>query len=396
MNSLPDTPTTPAFIYDQTTILRQVDILQGWRERAGCGLLYSIKALPLAPVMSLLQPRIDGYAVSSLFEARLARELAGPDGEVQITTPGLIPAQMAELGSLCNTVSFNSLGQLQRLSPLLPGSTDIGLRINPRLSFLSDPRYDPCRKHSKLGAPIEAVLAAWRRRELPAGLSGLHCHTLFESYSFEPLCQTWEHIETQLGGLLSELRWVNLGGGYLFDASTDLGDLYRLGEHLHGEYGLRVLFEPGKAMVSEAGTLVASIIDVFESDGSTIAILDTSVNHHPEVFEYQIRPRVLGEDMAGDYPVILAGGTCLSGDVFGEYRFARPPGIGQRIVFGGLGAYSLIKAHRFNGHNLPDVYIRDESGSLRLCKRFDYQDYYRHWGEAQAEVRSLPLRKRQG
>ncbi len=396
MNRLPDTPTTPAFIYDQATILRQVEVLQHWRALAGCGLLYSIKALPLAAVMRLLQARIDGFAVSSLFEARLARELAGQGGQIHITTPGLLPEQVAELGGLCDAISFNSLSQLQRLAPALGGHADIGLRINPGLSFLSDPRYDPCRSHSKLGAPIEAVAAAWRRHELPEGLSGLHCHTLFESRDFMPLQQTWTHIESRLGGLLRTLRWVNLGGGYLFDAAADLSGLYQLGTHLHTAYGLDVFFEPGKGLVGEAGTLVASIIDLFESDGRTVAILDTSVNHHPEVFEYQRRPRLLMEDTAGDCPVILAGGTCLSGDVFGEYRFAEPPAIGQRVAFGGLGAYSLSKAHRFNGHNLPDVYIRDGHGVLRLCRHFDYQDYHRCWGESPAAPQSLPVWGQQG
>jgi len=68
------------------------------------------------------------------------------------------------------------------------------------------------------------------------------------------------------------------------------------------------------------------------------------------------------------------------------------------VAFGGLGAYSLIKAHRFNGHNLPDVYLRDGHGGLRLCKRFDYQDYHRHWGqgEVQAGLRAATAWKRQG
>jgi carboxynorspermidine decarboxylase len=53
----------------------------------------------------------------------------------------------------------------------------------------------------------------------------------------------------------------------------------------------------------------------------------------PEVFEYQYKPEVAQESEEGKYSYILAGATCLAGDVFGEYRFDTPLKIGSRIVF---------------------------------------------------------------
>jgi carboxynorspermidine decarboxylase len=110
-------------------------------------------------------------------------------------------------------------------------------------------------------------------------------------------------------------------------------------------------------------------------------VLDTSVNHLPEVFEYQTRPALLDEATDGDQVVTLAGCTCLSGDLFGEYRFARPPAIGDRVAFRNVGAYSLIKASRFNGHNLPSIHALGTDGAVRLLKAYGYEDYHRQWGD---------------
>ena len=96
-----------------------------------------------------------------------------------------------------------------------------------------------------------------------------------------------------------------------------------------------------------------------------VAVLDTTVNHMPEVLEYRFEPDVCGHDDDAELEYLLAGSTCLAGDVFGVYRFAEPVEIGARVVFSNAGAYTLSKAHTFNGVNLPSVYALDRSGSLR-------------------------------
>ena len=131
-------------------------------------------------------------------------------------------------------------------------------------------------------------------------------------------------------------------------------------------------------MVNHAGHLAATVIDSFISDGKTIAILDTSVNHNPEVFEYQRQPELHEHDPKGHHCAILAGCTCLAGDVFGEYRFNKPLAIGDKVVFKNVGAYSLIKANRFNGYNLPDIYIY-QNQQMQKIKHYTYQDYRRQW-----------------
>ena len=76
---------------------------------------------------------------------------------------------------------------------------------------------------------------------------------------------------------------------------------------------------------SKLGVPIAVLEEVF-----TIAVLDTTINHAPEVFDYQLQPDDVGHDLAHRHPYLLAGATCLAGDLFGEYRSVRPLQIGSR------------------------------------------------------------------
>ncbi len=171
---------------------------------------------------------------------------------------------------------------------------------------------------------------------------------------------------------------ANLGGGYLFNKITDHGSVIKLIKQLKTEFAVEVYLEPGKAVVGNAGYLLTTVVDRFDSDGKTVLVLDTSVNHNPEVFEYQIKPLLLEEYPEEGQVAILAGLTCLAGDLFGEYRFKRLPEVDDRLVFSDIGAYSLIKANRFNGYNFPDIY-RISHGRLCLNKRYEYEDYRKAW-----------------
>ncbi|BBL72229.1 carboxynorspermidine decarboxylase [Methylogaea oryzae] len=368
---------TPAFVYDERLIEGKLAVLRQGTQGSGLKVLYSIKALPFRPLLELVRPWVEGFSVSSLFEARLAAEVLAGRGDLHLTSPGLRLEDAAELAEPGLRIGFNSLGQWQRLHPLLRGRASCGLRINPEISFLDDARYDPCRPHSKLGVPLSQVAALGDAR--PQGVQGIHFHTVFQARDFAPLRQTVARIEAALGDWLAGLQWINLGGGYTWDTPEDLAGLVEVAQGLRRRWDVEVLFEPGKAVVGEAGCLAARVLDVFDSGGKTVAVLDTSVNHNPEVFEYQRRPALLNEAPGGVHNVILAGGTCLAGDVFGEYRLAGPPRPGDLMVFANVGAYSLIKANRFNGHNLPSIYALDGDGCLQPRKGYGYEDYRRQW-----------------
>ncbi len=371
---------TPAFVYDEQYIIGALTHLSRVRDDCGCKILYSVKAFSVVDALRLISPFVDGFAASSLYEATLCREILGSQGTVHVTNPGLQQADLHALVDQCDYISFNSIPQWLRYRQHAIDRTFCGLRINPKLSFVSDKRYDPCRPYSKLGIPINELAAGVDcRPSIVEGITGLHVHNNCEAASFDPLLRTVQRLDDQLGCMLANVRWLNLGGGYLFDGYEDLEGLVQAVDLIRRKYPIDIFFEPGKAIVRNAGYLVASVVDLFDSDGKTIAILDTTVNHLPEVFEYQYKPQILPSPRDGGFKYILAGSTCLSGDVFGDYAFDHGLEIGSRIAFKDVGAYSLVKAHMFNGINLPTVYAYTSEGRFVLKRKFTFDDYRSRW-----------------
>ena len=374
---------TPAFVFDERIILGQLETAARLRARCGCKVLYALKPLLCPFVFELMNPWLDGFAASSLFEARLARSVAVAGGGVHITTPGFREAEIAELDALCDFVAFNSLPQLRRLGPRVGSAVKCGLRVNPELSLVADNRYNPCRPHSKLGVPINALRQELRRRPaLIEKIGGFHFHSNCDAPNFDPLLATVRHVADRLGDWLPQIRWMNLGGGYLLDASTPAEPLLEAIAMLRSLSGpaLDVFIEPGAGFVREAGVLVAEVIDLFRSGGQSVAVLDTTVNHAPEIFEYQFEPDIAGHDDNGEYEYLLAGSSCLAGDVMGEYAFAAPLRVGSRVVLTNLGAYALVKAQMFNGINLPTIYSVTAEGKLVERRRFTYDDFVSRTG----------------
>lgn len=371
---------TPAFVFDVAQVGAALEQYAALARRADLKVLFSVKACALAPLLKLVAERVDGFSVSSWFESRLARSVLDDKGTVHLTSPGLDARELNTAQECCTAITFNSLGQWQRLRATLAAGVQAGLRVNPQRSYVADERYDPCRPHSKLGAPLPALRAALDSGALRlAELDGLHFHGHCESESWRPLVETLRLLAASLPEVFARIRWLNMGGGYYADAA-DAEELAGCVRALRQRHGIDVYMEPGKGIVGAAGSLVTSVVDLFDSAGKTIAVLDTSVNHQPEVFEYGRVPPVLEAEAGGAFRYLIAGGTCLAGDLFGEYAFAEPLAVGSRLTFAGVGAYSLAKAHRFNGHNLPDVYLRHADGVLRRAVHQDYEDYARLWG----------------
>ena len=386
-----DAISTPAFVYDEQAIHRLLDYAEPLRER--CRLLFAIKSFSFAPALRVMAPRLDGLAVSSLYEARLARSVVGDAGSVHITTPGFRRDEAEEVDSLCDYVSFNSLGQWELHSKRLKGKANCGLRVNPQLSFADDCRYDPCRPHSKLGVPLNDLAAVMC--DEPArldGVRGLLFHSNCDSPDFAELRATVERLQSHIPGLLRQVEWVNLGGGYLFEEDGEpcqnLDELCRAVDSLRSNFGVEVFLEPGSGLIRAAGYFVATVLDLFRSGDATVAVLDTSVNHMPEVFEYGFQPDVVGaidaqtgtEGEDASYRYLLAGCTCLAGDLFGSYRFSHPLSVGDQVVFSNSGSYTLAKANTFNGVALPSVYALGADGELSLQSSPSYAEYAARWG----------------
>jgi carboxynorspermidine decarboxylase len=374
-----DAVDTPAFIVRPGTIAARRDELARLCRLAGCRALYSLKALGLPDVLHLMVPQLAGFSASSLFEALLVRHVVGPQVEVQVTSPGLRDRDCTELAQHCDAISFNSLSQCARLCGYF-AHRRMGLRVNPQISQIDDRRFNPCRKHSKLGEPASNLK---QLKALPPEISGIHFHNNCEADDFSGLKPTIEWLQCEIPHILAQISWINLGGGYGWCAPEAVSQLIEATALLKSTAVQDIYIEPGGALVRDGGIFVATVVDLIDSDGRSVAVLDTSVNHMPEILEYSdlpdIEPEVLpgrGDLPAGEgFGYVLAGSTCLAGDLFGTYEFAEPLAIGSRVMFPAMGAYSLVKAHMFNGQPLPNIYLEMGDGSLMMRRASSFTDF---------------------
>lgn len=372
---------TPALVLNESVILRAIRLIKNVVSAQYFRVLYTLKPLPLQGVLQLMLSELDGFSVSSPFELQLARELGGRQAHIHYSAPGLQLSHLQTIRRGCNSISFNSLDHYHTFGHDIGNELDCGIRVNPKLSFVNDERYDPCRPHSKLGVPLDAMQYEVEREISQfRSVKGLHFHNNCDSEDLSGIAVTAYLVEEKLGKLFGQLRWINLGGGYIFNEDTDFTPLKEIVTHLHSTYGLTVFMEPGASLVRSAGVMVSTVLDLFESDGRYVAVLDTTVNHMPEVFEYQYEPDVLGHREDGEHTYMLAGCSCLAGDILGVYSFDEPLQIGSRIIITGMGAYTFAKANMFNGINLPSLYLLKQTGELVLIKSFGYEHFLSLFG----------------
>ena len=364
---------TPVYVVDELALRRNLETLSGVQRRTGCHILLAQKAFSLFYAYPLIGRYLAGTTASGLFEARLAHEEM-PGRENHVYSPAYTPAEMAELVAICDHISFNSLAQLEAHRPLWQGSrASVGLRVNPEHSTQGGHAiYDPCAPGSRLG-----IRRCDMPAQLPNGVEGLHFHTLCEQDA-APLVETFAAFEQAFGEYLPQLRWLNLGGGHhITRPGYDLAALEGLILSIREKYGLEVYLEPGEAIALNAGTLITTVLDIVPGE-TPVLILDASAAcHMPDVLEMPYRPPLHGAGLPGEKPYTcrLAARTCLAGDVIGDYSFDAPPQVGDRLVFGDMAIYTMVKNNTFNGMPLPDIAWRDAEGGCRVIRRFGYEDF---------------------
>ncbi len=374
----PERVETPAFVCDLSALRGNLAILQDVQARAGCSILLALKGFAMWSTFDILKEGLAGVAASSTAEARLGREHFGK--EVHAYAPAYSEAEVAEHLTLVDHMVFNSVAQWERFRPMVqaaPRRVECALRLNPEHSEVETALYDPCAPGSRLGVRPHQL----EPKHLE-GVSGLHFHTLCEKNS-DALERTLAAVEKHFGWAIERVQWINFGGGHhITRRDYDVERLVRIITEFRRRWGKRVYLEPGEAVGLDTGVLVASVLDVLEASHGAppIAILDTSATAHmPDVLEMPYRPRIVGGSDPGVLPHTyrLGGLTCLAGDVIGDWSFAQPLKVGDRLVFEDMIHYTMVKTTTFNGVRLPDIvtYDPDAGGKLQLIRRFGYEDY---------------------
>ena len=363
---------TPCYIVDESALIRNLEILRGVSQRTGAKILLAQKAFSCYHLYPLIGEYLSGTACSGLYEARLGFEEMGKENHV--FSAAYRESEIDEIISYCGHIIFNSFTQLDRYRDrVLSAGKKIGLRINPQCSTQDGHEiYDPCSPKSRLGITRENF-----REDDLEGVTGLHFHTLCEQNS-DDLETTLNVIEERFGDILPKMEWINFGGGHhITRADYDIPRLEKCIRRMQEKYRLEVFLEPGEAIALNAGWLVTEVLDITKND-MPIAILDTSAAcHMPDVLEMPYRPPLVGSGERGEkqFSYRLGSQTCLAGDVIGEYSFDEELRIGDRLVFGDMAIYSMVKNNTFNGMPLPHILLLKKDGRFEELRSFGYSDF---------------------
>ncbi|EGK8070205.1 carboxynorspermidine decarboxylase, partial [Campylobacter upsaliensis] len=373
-----ETIQTPAYILEEDKLRKNCELLAKVSEKSGAKVLLALKGFAFSGAMKIVGEYLHGCTCSGLWEAKFAKEFM--DKEIHTFSPAFKDEEFDEIAKLSHHIVFNSLHQFHHFKEKAKAKS-LGLRCNPEYSLAPKELYNPCGRYSRLG-----ILSKDLENTDLSGVSGLHFHALCEE-SAEALEAVLKAFEAKFGKWIAGMKWVNFGGGHhITKKGYDVEKLIALCKKFSDKFGVQVYLEPGEAVGWQTGVLVASVIDIVENE-KRIAILDTSSEAHmpdtiimpytSEVLNARILSTREGEQISslreGEKTYLLAGNTCLAGDVMGEYAFKNALQRGDKIVFLDQIHYSIVKNTTFNGVILPNLMLYTKKKKLEMIRKFSYE-----------------------
>lgn len=367
---------SPCYVLEEDKLRENLKLIKSVKERAGVNIILAFKAFAMWKAFPIIHEYIQGATASSIWEAQLAYEEMGSLAHAY--SPAYTFENISQFIRYSSHITFNSLNQFNSFYPetlKYKKKVSCGLRINPEFSIVETDLYNPCSPGSRLGVTSDLLADG-----LPEGVEGLHFHTLCESGSYD-LEKTLEQVEIKFGNFLSQVKWLNIGGGHLMTREGyDIEHLIQLLIKFKEKYpNLEIILEPGSAFVWQTGVLVTTVIDIVENKGIKTAILDVSFAcHMPDTLEMPYKPRIMGayNDPVDGLPTYRMGGnSCLSGDYIGNWSFEKPLEIGDKIVFEDMIHYTTVKTTMFNGVCHPTIALWSKHKQLEIYRQFTYEDY---------------------
>ncbi len=384
---------SPCFVLDEAKLRQNLQRIDAVQREAGVTIILALKGFSMFSVFPLVREYLSGATASSLNEIKLVNEYMNVPAHAYV--PAYRDEDFDEILARSSHVTFNSWSQWEQFELRIKNSAlrmaslfteydkgeailnslpSFGIRVNPQYSEVATDMYNPCVPGSRLGVTRDKLPDT-----LPAEIVGLHFHTLCENDSFT-LERTLAALEERFGDLLHQVKWVNMGGGHLMTREGyDTGHLIGLLKAFREKYDVEIIMEPGSAIGWQTGVLVSTVLDVFDSQGIAVAILDTSfAAHMPDTLEMPYKPVIRGahhEPVAGKPTYRLGGMTCLAGDFMGDYSFDEPLNVGDRVIFEDMIHYTMVKTSTFNGVNLPAIAIAKEDGSFELVREYGYESF---------------------
>jgi len=379
---------TPLYVYSADQIMERLGLFQKaltGRDHLVC---YAVKANSALAILKLLADRGAGFDIVSGGE--LERVLAAaPEaaGRVVYSGVGKTPPEI-DLALSAGILAFNveSEAELELLAARarkLKTTARFALRVNPDVFAETHPYISTGLREHKFGIDIRKALAIYkevaRNRWLAA--YGISFHIGSQIRSAEPFGAAMERVKKLLRQLAREgiaLQAVDAGGGLgidyhsgKFDAAAKVREYAAALEKALDGFEGRLLIEPGRFLVAQAGALVARVLQVKRSGNKTFVITDAAMNDliRPALYQAHheivpVRPR------AGKARIVdVVGPVCETGDFFARDRKLAPLEPGDLIALLDAGAYGMAQSSNYNTCLRPAEVLIEGSKAWLIRRR---------------------------
>lgn len=358
---------TPAYVYSRSALTAALqefhDVLNAHPAGAGALVCFAVKANSNLAILNLFARLGAGFDIVSGGE--LQRVLAAGADPQKIVFSGVGKTaeemrQALEAGIFCfNIESIPELDRLNDIAGELGKKAPISLRVNPNVDPKTHPYISTGLKAAKFGVAYDDALALYRRAAGLANIAvtGIDCHIGSQLLDPSPFIEALDRILALVDQLAVEgirIHHVDLGGGlgikYRADQvqPTVAAYLNPLLDKLKGR-GLKVVLEPGRRLVGNAGLLLTRIEYLKAGEEKNFAIIDAAMNDlmRPALYEawHDIVPVTPRPGVTQDYDVV--GPVCETGDFLGQ---ARPLAVqpGDLLAVMSAGAYGMAMASNYN------------------------------------------------
>jgi diaminopimelate decarboxylase len=368
---------TPFYCYSTATIERHYRVFAEAFPLAGTLICYSIKANSSLSVIRTLGRLGSGADVVSEGEIRRALAAGIPPDKIVFSGVGKKRSEMAfalKTGIFgFNVESEPELRALSEVASECRATAQIALRINPDVDAKTHAKIATGMSGHKFGIGWREAPALYALAKTLPGIAveGVHMHIGSQITDIEPFKNAFELLASLVEVLRRDghtISFVNLGGGlgipYRWDQDEPPlpRDYAEVVLSLSNRLGARLLFEPGRVIMGNAGILVTEVIYVKRSEGKLFVIADAGMNDlvRPTLYDayHDIWPIKEKLRQGATEKADVVGPVCESGDFLAKDRAMPPVSSGDMLAIMTAGAYGAVQSSSYNSRLLvPEVLV---------------------------------------
>jgi len=372
---------TPFYCYSTATLERHYRVLAEAFAGQNALICYAVKANSNQAVLRTLARCGAGMDVVSEGELRRALGAGVPAAKIIFAGVGKSREEIAfalEQDILgFNVESEPELKVLSEEAVRLGRTARIALRVNPDVDAKTHAKISTGKAENKFGVPYAQAprLYAEARTLKSIEVAGIHMHIGSQITELEPFRNAFRLLRELAQALIRDghpIRHLDIGGGlgvpYVSEGEVapPPSAYAAVAKEMLGDLGLKLILEPGRVIVGNAGILVTRVLYAKEGVDKTFTVVDAAMNDliRPTLYEAQHEIWPVLQEKGGMPPIVqdLVGPVCETGDYLALDRPLPPLQPGDLVAVMTAGAYGAVMASTYNTRLLvPEVLVNGES-----------------------------------